>query len=70
MGRYTLTKRIYSTLKGRGYNLVCKMCNRPLHIGECIESKPNKYKMRKFYHCECYDNSFIDVEGPDDDVEE
>ncbi len=67
MARYTLTKRIFNTLKGRGYKLVCKICDCPLQVGDWVESKPSKYRRRKFYHAECYDESFIEVEGEDDE---
>jgi len=46
---------------GRGYRLVCKICEVPLQVGDCIESKPSKYRRRKFYHCDCYDGSHMDV---------
>lgn len=59
--RYVLTRRVYTTLVGRGYKLVCKICEQKLHIGDCVESKPSKYRNRKFYHCDCYDDSFIDL---------
>ena len=63
MARYILSKRIYNTLRGRGYELICKICRCPLHIDDCVESKPSKYRKRKFYHCKCYDDSFIDVDN-------
>ena len=63
MVKYTLTKRVYNTLIGRGFNLVCKLCNLPLQVGDCIESKPSKYRRRKFYHCECYEGCHIDLGG-------
>ena len=67
MSRYYLTKRVYNTLMGRGYKLICKICSLPLQINDCIESKPSKYKKRKFYHCECYDGSFIEIEDNDNE---
>lgn len=39
--------------------MVCKICRRPLQFNDLIESKPSKYKKRKFYHAECYDGSHI-----------
>ena len=70
--RFILTRRNYNTLIGRGYNLVCKLCKHPLQIGDCIESKPSKYgkQKRKYYHCECYDGSFIDVGDDEEDNDE
>jgi len=62
MARYTLTKRVYNTLIGRGYKLECKICECPLEIDDCVESKPSKYRKRKFYHCECYEESHIEVD--------
>jgi len=78
MVRYTLTKRVYLNLQRRGYKLICKICEKPLgqdengnfKEGTCIESKPSKYKRRKFYHCECYDGSFIDLGDDDGDSED
>ena len=67
---YTLTKRVETVLIGRGYKLVCKICEKKLEVGDCIESKPNKYKNRKFYHCDCYQDSFIDLPDGDDDESE
>lgn len=67
--RYILTKRTYNVLIGRGYKLVCKICKYPLQIGDCVESKPSKYRRRKFYHCDCYDESFIEVEDDGDNGE-
>jgi len=96
VARYILTKRVYNTLLGRGYKLVCKICEFPLEIAKCpkcrsrnvvwadslkqefkckdcgfkddacnlngcVESKPSKYRRRKFYHCKCYDDSFFEV---------
>jgi len=61
MARYTLTQRIYNTMIGRGYKLVCKICEVPLQVEDCVESKPSKYRRRKFYHCDCYDGSFIEL---------
>lgn len=96
MARYILTKRVFNTLRGRGYNLKCKICEFPFEIAKCpkcrsqnvvwadnlkkefkcescgfqdvacnlngcVESKPSKYRRRKFYHCKCYDDSFFEV---------
>lgn len=69
MARYTLTKRVLQNLQSRGYDLICKICGEPIGLDEnrnfvpnqCVESKPSKYRRRKFYHCECYDGSFIDL---------
>ena len=133
MTRYLLKKRVYNTLIGRRYKLICKICNFPFKIiscpncksqnidwvdknlkekvkcsnceliidacelDGCVESKPCKYRLwqcencdmkysrkqekclkcggivytigRKFYHCKCYENSFIDLNGEDDDGE-
>lgn len=30
MSKYRLTQRVYHTMQGRGYRLVCKKCNNPL----------------------------------------
>lgn len=43
MSRYTLTERTYNTLIGRGYKLVCKICNCHLEIGQEVESKHSAY---------------------------
>lgn len=75
MVRYVLTERVYNNLISRGYKLVCKICGKPLGLDEngnfvpnhCIESKPSKYRRRKFYHCECYDGSFIETADDGDD---
>lgn len=70
MPRYELTRRVYNTLIGRGYKLICKICRCPLQVGDCVESKPSKYRRRKFYHCECYDESFLDVGDENDDTKD
>ncbi len=44
MSKYTLTRRVYNTMVGRGYNLVCKICDMPLEIMQEVESKPSKYR--------------------------
>lgn len=67
MARYILTRRVYNTLVGRGYKLICKICGCQLQINDCVESKPSKYRRRKFYHCDCYDGSFMDIGNGDDD---
>lgn len=103
MARYILTKRVFNTLRGRGYKLVCKLCGLPFEIAKCpkcrsqdivwvdkrikekfmcngcgfsdegcnlkgcIESKPSKYKRRKFYDCGCYDGSFFESDEVDED---
>jgi len=64
--RYVLTRRVYTTLIGRGYKLICKICEEPLQVGDCVESKPSRYRKRKFYHCDCYEDSFIDLNGNSD----
>lgn len=70
MGRYILKKRTYNTLIGRGYKLVCKICGCPLQIDDCVESKPSKYRRRKFYHCFCYDESHMEIPNGDNNNEE
>ena len=64
MVRYLLTERVRKSLQERaknlGYELKCRKCGFELKTGDCVESKPSKYKKRKFYHCECYDGSFME----------
>jgi len=43
MSKYILTDRIYFTLMGRGYKLICKICGCNLIPGDEIESKRGKY---------------------------
>lgn len=69
IARYILNKRVLTTLTSRGYKLICKICGKKFVEGDCIESKPSKYRNRKFYHCDCYDDSFIDT-GDDENDEE
>ena len=70
MVSYILTARTYSTLTGRGYRLVCKICGCPLQTGDCVESKPSKYRRRKFYHCKCYEDAFLEIENGDNGDDE
>ena len=103
LARYILTRRVYNTLIGRGYKLVCKICECELKIAKCpkcnsenivvfneeyylckncnhkdlmcslngcVESKPSKYRRRKFYHCDCYDGSFMEIEDDGNDESE
>lgn len=105
MPRYILSHRVFKTLIGRGYKLVCKTCDLPFQVAKCfycgsedvkfkdktkeyyickdcgfsdlackldgcVESKPSKYRRRKFYHCRCYDGLFKDFPDEDDDDEE
>lgn len=52
---------------------LCKKCGHSgfaCDLDGCIESKPSKYRKRKFYHCSCYEKSFIDLPNGDDDDEE
>ena len=70
MVRYILTDRVRKNLESRGYKLVCKICDKKLEVGQEIESKPSKYKRRKFYHKSCYENSFIDLGDDDGDSED
>ncbi len=65
IANYILTERVRKLLISRGYKVICKICEEKLKVGQCIESKPNKYRNRKFYHCHCYQDSFIDL--PDND---
>lgn len=51
MSRYILTKRIYSTLVGRGFHLVCKRCDCPLQVDDEIESKHSKYLRWECINC-------------------
>ena len=64
---YILTDRVKKLLTSRGYNLICKICEEKLKVGDRIESKPNKYKNRKFYHYHCYEDSFIDLSDDEED---
>jgi hypothetical protein len=45
----------------RGLELVCKICDIPIQIGEEVESKQQKNGKLKLYHGRCYDDSFIDI---------
>ena len=67
---YILSDKVKKLLTSRGYNLICKICEEKFKVGDCIESKPNKYRNRKFYHCKCYQNSFIDLSNDVDDDED
>jgi len=51
LSRYILTKRVYDTMVGRGYYLVCKRCDCPLQIGDKVESKHSKYRRWKCANC-------------------
>lgn len=52
MSRYVLTKRLYNTMTGRGYKLVCRICKVPLQKGDLIESKPSKYQNWECDRCQ------------------
>jgi hypothetical protein len=59
--RYKFTKRLQKIFTTRGLNVVCKICDRPIQVGEEIESKQQSHGRLQIYHATCYDNSFIDV---------
>ena len=59
-GTYIMTKWLYNGLTGRGFKLVCEKCNLPFQVGDCIESKPSRYRRRKMYHKECYESMHLD----------
>jgi len=44
---------------GRGYKLVCKVCNVPLQKGDLIESKPSKYQNWECDRCQVISKSGI-----------
>jgi len=106
MSRYILSERTYNTLVGRGYRLVCKICECNLEIGQEVESKHSGYWRwecedcgwntkkkpkerkrigkrwvlkcpicsgtvfcigRKFYCASCYDKSFRNGNGDNDE---
>ena len=50
-------QRLLSFKKGK---LVCKKCLKELKIGDCVKSNLNS-GTAKLYHCECFDQLFIDV---------
>lgn len=51
---------------------LCKNCgfsDLACTLDGCVESKPSKYRRRKFYHCRCYDGLFKDFPDGDEDAE-
>jgi len=63
MGRYIMTPKTYNRFKTKGYNLECKICDVPIHIGDEVESKTGSGKGPKLYHASCYDEYHLDVNG-------
>lgn len=59
MTRYIMMPTTYNRFKTMGYNLFCKICNSPIHIGDKVESKTGG-KGPKLYHADCYDESHLD----------
>ena len=55
MARYILTKRVYNTLHGRGYKLVCKICEFPLKIAKCPKCRSQNIvwadKLKEQFKC-------------------
>ena len=68
MSRYKLSKKIKKILEARGYDLCCKICEIPIHVGELVESKQQRRGKCKLYHAICYDKSELDV--PNDYTDE
>lgn len=61
MSRYVLTERIYNTLIGRGYKLVCKICGCHLEKEQEVESKHSSY-----WRWECEDCGWNSKRKPKD----
>lgn len=55
MARYILTKRVYNTLLGRGYKLVCKICGFNLEIAKCPKCRSQNVvwadKLKQQFKC-------------------
>jgi len=67
MSRYILSKKMKKILEARGHNLVCKICECPILVGDLVESKQQRKGKCKFYHAKCYDDSMFDIPNGDDD---
>ncbi len=67
-----MTKKIYNRFITMGYELVCKICDCPINIGDEVESKAGGLRPRngsvnhrrtpKFYHYSCYDDYHLDFD--------
>jgi len=61
MSRYILTRKVKKIMEQRSYQLICKICEVPILVDDCVESKQQRRGKSKLYHCECYDKSHIDI---------
>lgn len=64
---FVLTPKMYSSLKTRGYGLVCTKCGKELKEGEAIVSKNSgkpKYPRKRHFHAECFKSLYIDLDKP------
>ncbi len=55
-----MDNRKYKRFQTMGYDLTCKLCDCPIHIGDDVESKSSGKKGPKFYHAECYERFHLD----------
>ena len=62
MTRYILSPKTYNRFVTMGYNLDCKICEVPVHIGDEVESKTGG-RGPKLYHADCYDAYHLDFTG-------
>jgi hypothetical protein len=51
----TLTRNTYNRLRGRGINLVCRVCGNPISVGQQYRTNSGKNKR---YHRECWESLF------------
>jgi hypothetical protein len=61
MIQYVITKDVYRRLISFKGSLICKKCSKELKIGDYVKGNRNS-GTSKLYHCNCYDNLFIDLE--------
>ena len=61
MGRYLLKPKTYHRFVTQGFNLICKICEVPLQIGDEVESKAGG-SGPKYYHAECYDSYHLEFD--------
>ena len=61
MIQYVLNKDVYKRLMTFKGKIFCKKCGKELKIGDSINGNRNS-GTSKLYHCDCYDQLFIDLE--------
>lgn len=59
MTRYIMIPKTYNRFVTMGYNLNCKICTAPIHIGDEVESKTGG-EGPKLYHASCYDDYHLE----------